>query len=320
MIDVAHLCGTFVDPRQTDAVCKSLDVMGIKPMFADAQPQLKGHWEATGRRPIFLTDADSDPAWHQDKGTCCGQAFGRGTQSMIRWTIKLGSRIGRSDVEIAWEANYIDAKLNPAIGNRALPTGEGCCVPWIFMSGVLTGLLIRGKYASVDLTTVQEMWAWSNSERRSKPLPADLVAEMSKYKMAGAHKIQSIEEAADALAAKYFLERGADRATGAKRDADGMTGTVPCGGHAEHICCLFVDRKGDRVWGERNSWRGSPSSPHGESTFKLADGSEKPVPDGVGGIRDEDIQYYIRTGDLWAGAPPLNCWGWDSVKPSDLVQ
>jgi hypothetical protein len=317
MDEFAHLCGCFVDARETERVCKSLESVGVKPMFADARPGLKGYWQATGHKPVFLTDADADTAWNQVHGTCCGQGFGRGLQSACNYAVKYGSRIGQDQIRIAWEASYIHARRT--IGGDTLGRGDGCCVPWIFQSGVQQGILIRGRY-SKDLTANDEEWAYALSQPRGPQLPADILAAMSRYRLPGAHKVNSLDEAADAMAAGYFLARGADRATGSTRDANGITGTVKCGGHCEHVCLLFVDRSGDRIWGERNSWRGATSQPHGDATFKLADGSEKPVPDGVGGIRDRDVQYYIDHGDLWTAEPPLNLWGSEKIKPSDLVQ
>lgn len=297
-----HLCGCIVDQRETDRVCNSLAAAGCDPILESARPGMKGYWESTGFAPVFLTDYDDDPAWHQDDGTCTGQGTGHAIQTSIRALIKSGNRIGRM-IELAWEPLYILART--VTGRAGGRVGAG--IPQAIEAAYRFGLLQRGKW-SVDLTSPQEDWAVQMSQWGSHPLPADMMRAMANYRLAAGMRVTSLDMAADALAAKYCLIRGGDRATGAVRNADGITRTVQCGSHCEHLCLVFKDRSGKRVWGERQSWRGTPSQPHGNATFKLFDGSERPVPDGVGGLYDEDVQYYIDYGDLWTAEPPETLW------------
>lgn len=312
--DLSHLCGCIIDPRETDRVCNALAAAGINPVAAD-KPGLRGSWERHSRRPVFLTDADNDTAWSQASGTCAGQAWGHALQTAVRYAIKSGDSIGNATVQIAWEPLYVLART--IIGRNSLGRGDGACIPWLAQAGFELGMLARGLY-SIDLTHPQEPWAVKLSQPGAGKLPQDILDAMKLYRLAAGMKVTSLDIAADALDSGYALVRGADRCTGSTRDADGITGTQKCGGHAEHIPILFVDHKSDRIWGERNSWRGTQSQPHGGGTFKLLDGSERPVPDGVGGIRDDDVQYYIDHGDLWTAEPPDTPWGAADVKASDL--
>lgn len=312
----SHLCGAIIDPVETDKVCNALAAMGCDPMLDSARPQLKGFWESTGYAPIFLTDADDDTAWFQAHGTCTGQGWGHALQTSIRYSVKFGNRIG-AIVNIAWEPLYIAARR--IIGKDSLGRGDGACVPWLAQAGYQLGMAVRRPYGSVDLSKPQEDWAVNLSQPRAGQLPQDILKAMSGFKLAAGMKVPNLDIAADALASGYGLVRGADRATGSVRNADGITRTVQCGGHCEHLCIVFKDIKGRRIWGERNSWRGTPSQPHGDATFKLADGSERPVPDGVGGLYDDDVQYYIDHGDLWTAEPPETLWADENKKPSDFA-
>jgi hypothetical protein len=310
MIDPS-LCGCLIDPRETERVMNTLSACGANPCLDSARPQLKGFWESRGKQPVFLTDGDDDTAWSQSHGTCTGQGWGHGLQTSIRWSLTK-NKIGRK-VSIAWEPLYIMARTIIENARR----GEGACVPHLAEVGYRYGLLERKAY-SVDLSHPQENWAVQLSQPGAQKIPSDILEAMRPYPLRAVMQVTDLDLACDALAAGYALVRGADRATGAVRDANGITGTVQCGGHCEHIPIVFIDKYGDRIWGERNSWRGASSQPHGNATFKCSDGSERQIPDGVGGIRDKDVQYYIDHGDLWCAEPgPL--WQDDNLKPSDLV-
>jgi hypothetical protein len=312
-----NLCGCTIDPRETELVCESLGNAGCNPILAEARPSLRGAWERNGRKPVFLTDADDVLAWKQNSGTCCGQGWGLALQTAINWSIKFGSRLGRFPIRIAWEPLYVLGRR--VIGRDSLGRGAGACVPWLAQAGHDIGLLVRGLYRKLNLSRDQEAWAVEMSQPGAPPLSSELLQAMANFKLQAAMKVDDIDLAADALSAGYPLVRGADRATGARRDANGISGTVKCGGHCEHIPIVFMGRDGNRYWGERQSWRGTPSQPQGGGPFKLSDGSERPVPDGVGGIRDSDVQYYIDQGDLWTAEPPLQLWADPDLQPSDLA-
>lgn len=307
-----NLCGCLIDPRETDRVMNTLVACGADPVLASAKPQLKGFWESQGKPPVFLTDGDDDVAWSQAHGTCTGQGWGHALQTSIRHSL-LVNKISRK-IFLSWEVLYAMART--VIDNPR--RGEGACVPHLAEVGFRYGLLERKAYQSIDLSKPQEDWSVRMSQPGAPRIPADLLEEMKNHKLRAVMQVTDLDLAADALAAGYALVRGANRATGAIRNADGITGTVQCGGHCEHIPIVFIDRHGDRIWGERNSWRGSDSQPHGNATFKCSDGSERQIPDGVGGIRDKDVQYYIDHGDLWC-AEPGDLWPDENLKPSDLV-
>jgi hypothetical protein len=306
------LCGCLIDKRETDRVIETLSACGCDPCLDSARPQLKGFWQSKGRQPIFLTDGDDDTAWSQAHGTCCGQGWGHALQTSIRHSL-LVNKIGRK-IALAWEPLYIMARTIIENARR----GEGACVPHLAEVGYRYGLLERKAY-SVDLSKPQENWAVQLSQPGQSKVPSDILKAMANYKLKSVMQVKSLDLAADALASGYALVRGADRATGSTRNADGITGTVQCGGHCEHIPIVFIDRRGDRIWGERNSWRGASSQPHGNGSFKCSDGSERQIPDGVGGIRDDDMQYYIDHGDLWCAEPPMTLWPDDNLKPSDMA-
>ena len=312
-----NLCGCHISEAETDAACNALAAAGCDPIAAN-RPSLRGSWERNGRRPIFLTDADDDQAWLQHHGTCVGQGFGHAVQTSIRYSLKYGSRVGNPDLcRIAWEPSYILSRTE--IGQNKLGAGDGSFVPWICLAGYYFGLANRQKFGDYDLTEDREDWAYQLSQPSDYDFPPEITEAMKNIRLVAAMKVTDLDTAADCLDCGFPLIRGADRATGPQRDVDGISRTVACGGHCEHLPGVFMDRKGRRVWLERNSWRGTPGQPHGGGTFKLADGMEKPVPDGCGGLLDEDVQYYIQTGDLWAVEPPEFVWGSQEMSPSEFA-
>lgn len=308
----ADMLGCHIIPAETERMCQALEDSGVKPFFADAAPQFHGYWKAQGEPGVFLWDWETAllgkflPQWYQARGTCTGQAFGRGTQDAVNLAAWRGSKIGKVTY-IAYEPLYAGSRTARDIGNSSLGGGDGSCVAWLAMYGYLYGLLERGVYGSLDLREPREDLAIAWGQPRSQ-VPAGIVSHLQDHKYGAAMRCRTLDDVADAIASDRPCMRGADRATGAKRDANGMAGTVSCGGHCQLIRAVFKDKRGDRCWVEQQSWRGATSAPHGGGTLKLYDGSERELPDGAGGIRDEDVQYYLKHGEIWAIDSPLQLW------------
>ncbi len=326
-----HLCGAIIDePLRplTDAVCLAFASAGKEPLFADAQPALKGFGEG---KCVLLQDAETElfghtlPSWSQARGTCTEQGTGRAATDSLYWALAKGGLIG-DPVEIASEALYGIGRVQIGKGayGKACPwgaacggrgqrdCGDGCAGCVVAQAAHDYGLLKRGIYGSLDLSKPREDLAiqWSNSGT-----PAMLLAESAAFKIDAAMRATSVDDLRDGVAAGYAATIcGPFTATG-QRDANGMAPLQGCGGHCMEVCGVFVDVHGDLIFQVQNSW--GKSGPQGGGTFKLKDGREVQPREGSCGVRPEQFKTYQSRGEIWLIGRPANPWR--SSKASDLA-
>lgn len=326
-----HLCGAVIGEALkplTDAVCLALASAGVEPLFADAQPGLKGFGEG---KSVLLQDAEVElfgktlPSWMQRRGTCTEQGTGRAACDSLYWAIRKsgGDSIG-SPVEIASETLYGIGRVQIGKGQfgKASPWGvfgnqarnDGCAGSMVALAAHDYGLLKRGVYDSIDLSKPREDLAilWGNNGT-----PASLIAESTAYKIDACMQVKSVDELRDGIAAGYAATVCGPFCAEGQRDANGMAPLQDCGGHCMEVCGEFVDIHGDLIFQVQNSW--GTMGPQGGGTFKLKDGREVQPREGSCGVRPEQFKTYLSRGEIWLIGAPLNPWRNADLKPSDLA-
>lgn len=323
--EIAHLCGAWISPEQTDAVCLALAAQGAEPLFGDAAPQFNGYGEG---KCVLLQDAEEKlfghtlPSWMQTRGTCVSQGTGRGVQDSLYNDLAFGDAIGKP-VQLSAETIYGGSRVQVGKGQMgkaspwgsSRPSGDGSCGAWAAQFVHDYGMLARGVYGSIDLSKAREDLSiqWGNVG-----VPQALLQESAGYKARACMRAMTVENVRDGLAAGYAGARCAQKATHGQRDQDGMLQPSDSGGHCQELCGVFVDYKGRLCFVEQQSW-GAEAGPVGGGMWKLQDGREVQPREGACGIFVDSIQTYLRTGEIWLFAPPKTVWADATITPSRLA-
>jgi len=306
------LCGARIRPDQTAKFCERLARDGMEPHFAQATAKMRpdfrkwadAKWQA--KPQCFLWDAEIKlygkmlPSWIQKIGVCIGMGHGRAWQDSIYWQQAFGVA-PFMPLELAWEFTYTMSRNLPG---KERWKGDGSVGAWAAEAGHDYGMLLRGQYGTIDLTRQREDLAakWAESS-----VPQQLKNEAGGKRAESVMLCKTVDDVRRALVAGYGVARCADRATRAQRDADGFCGIQSSGGHCQALRGVFENRKGRTLFVEQQSWPGT-AAPHGGGPLKLYDGSTRELPEGAGAISEDDVQYYLTHGEVWAMAPPREMW------------
>ncbi len=311
-----HLCGAIIDPAETAAVCEALAAHG-PVSFGDARPDLKGFGAG---KCVLLQDAERElfghnlPSWSQQRGTCVSQGTGRALQDALYFALSsVGGNIGKP-VQLCFETIYGGSRVQ--VGKGKLGSGDGSIGAWAAQFVHDFGLLARGKYGSIDLSSAREDLAVQWGMPRAG-VPQLLITASTAYKSRACMKCETVEDCRDASAAGYGLARCASKATSGTRDANGILRPKDSGGHCQELAGVFEDLRGNLMFVEQQSW--GAQGPQGGGTWKLKDGREVIPREGACAIYADDVQGYLKTGEVWALAPPKNPWRDEDTNPSDLV-
>jgi hypothetical protein len=310
-----HLCGAIVDKTATDNVCLAIASSGAEPFFADAKPGLRGFGEG---KSVLLQEAELKlfgkylPSWNQARGTCVGQGTGRALQDATFWAIAFGDSIGKP-TQLCFETIYAGSRIQ--IGKGWLGNQDGASGAQAAQYVREYGLLARGVYGSIDLSKPREDLAVTWGAPRHG-VPTALLSESATFKAEAAMKCTTVDTVRDAIAAGYGVTACGGMATHGQRDANGMLAPSPSGGHCQYFCGVFIDFKGRLVFVDQQSW--GTNGPVGGGPWKLHDGREIQPREGACGVFADVVEKYLRTGEMWAIAPPVTPWGASDLKASDL--
>lgn len=305
-IDVSALCG-WLENDAPEAVAEYRErcaADGETFGFSAAQPALLGFWKrikSRGGMGVFLQDAETElfgtlqPSFSQNRGTCVAQSGARCQQDTIYGAIVRGevARGVRISVEVAYGISRV------SVGKRALRGGDGSTGAWQYRGVHDFGCVMRGKYGTIDLTEPREDLAvqWGDNG-----VPASLLAEASGHKVSACHFCESVEDIADAIAARYAVQLCCGKLRGMP-NRDGISMSERNGAHATELCGVFIDNVGQDCFVEQNSWGGHFGPP---ATLRYAGGT-KNLRQGSYGVRMDDIASCLqRGGEAWACSIPDN--------------
>lgn len=288
--------------RDDDAVgraCEEMTAAGLVVGFGAVG--LSGHWKRMverGHTGKFLQVSEGNvlagparPCAFQRRGTCVGQGTYRALQDSLYRQIDDGE-IG-IPVEIAYEPIYGGSRVN--IGKGKI-RGDGSIGAWAAQWLAMYGMTPRAMYGTIDLSNPHEELAvrWGNP---GVGVPRDVISASADFKVA-AHKCETTDDIADALAAGYGVAVCADQVYGDTRDQNGMTRPASRGGHCEELCGVFLDANDRLCFQRQGSWgRDWPRGP-GSIRFK---GGALTLRPGSYGVYADDIENGLRGGgEAWA--------------------
>jgi hypothetical protein len=313
----SHFCSAVIDKDETDAVCLAMACAGAEPLFSDAMPQFNGFGEG---KSYLHQEAEQKlfgktlPSWMQNRGTCVSMGSGRAMQDALYSALAFGGNVGKP-IQLCFETIYGGSRIQ--IGHGKLGSGDGSIGAWAAQYLHDFGLLARAKYGSIDLSSAREDLAVQWGSPRAG-VPASLLSESSTYKSPACMKCTTVANVRDALIARCGVWRCANRATHGQRSADGVLRPVSSGGHCQELAGWYIDIRGNERCVEQQSW-GATSGPVGGGPFKLQDGREIMPREGSCAIFPEDIETYLREGEIWAAMSPTTPWQDPTLKPSEIV-
>jgi hypothetical protein len=301
------LCGARWSARETEAAQDAFAAEGL-PTY---RPDLIGFRDG---ETACLWDAEVElfgkmlPSWIQTIGTCVGMGMGRAMQDTIWNAIVYGDQFGYP-VEVAWEPTYAVARTARDIGNGQMGSDPSGNYPaWFARAFRFYGVAIRKRYGAteIDLTRQREDLA-SRWCVRGSSCPQSIIDETKDFLAAACYWPQSTDEVLGCLRSRRGLSRAADRCTNPKRDRNGYSGLIPCGGHDQCWRGVVVDKHGEPFVVEQQSWPGD-QAPHGEYELEDITGQPIELPQGAGLISMDDVKYCIKQGEVIATECPETLW------------
>lgn len=315
-----NLLGCVIDERETDAVCQRLSDAGEVVSFAAGQSSLKGY--GAGKN-VFLWRAEYELTGKlagnisQRRGVCVARGTRTACRDSYYHAICYGDLLG-DYIEIAFEPIYGGSRVN--IGGGSLGRGDGSIGAWAAQWCHDFGLLKRGTYGGIDLTSEREDLAvsWGNP---GVGVPTELQEASDSY-VCDVHRADTVEDIRDGIAAGYgcafcsqTLWQNPSAGSNNRRDGDGMCRPAGSGGHCVAFRGVFVDRRGALCFVHQQSW--GNDCPSGPNRIHTNDHQEIELPPGACGIFAEDVERPLRTGEAWLFRPRR---GWrNSTLAGDVL-
>lgn len=303
--------GWIPDPDGTEKFRDSLRETGPDTAFG-AKPGIRGHWErlkSRGVTAVFTFEAEKEYArflgtpdsrgyldpWCQRFGYCVGAGGTHALQTQYLDSVRRGVIVGEPRL-LSWEFTYSVCR-QIAIRKRMLGSGGGAYGAHYAQAANETGLLPRGRYGSIDLTSSNETLGYRWSQPGGQ-IPREL------YDAAQGHTarcmfLDSGEERNDALAAGYCYGIASWTAWG--RGRDGLFHPAGRTAHQEHDCGICVLEDGRDVRIRRNSHCGK----EGPVRLRYA-GGEIDLPLGAYPVLATEEDRTITRG--------AECWAYDLLE------
>ena len=288
-----ELCGWKPMPAEVDRFLATLP----RPTFGDAAPHLKGVGDGVN---VFLWEAERQvlgkllPAHEQLIGSCVSHGWGRGAQDLMLSQIAFHATPEGWQGEVATEPIYAGSRVE--IGKGQLGNEDGSLGAWAADWVSKYGILLRKKYGTVDLTTLDEQRAKSWGAR-GKGVPNELEPEAKLHPIKQVALCESFEDARDAIANGYPVPVCSMQGFTTTRDSNGF---CKAQGQWAH-CMLFRGcgvAKGNKPflvcqqsWGE---------SPNGPNMITLENGNTVELPQGCFGVVAASADKMLKQKDSFA--------------------
>lgn len=305
-MSLQELCGWINDPAERDRIA----ALQPFPCYGDAADKLKG----TGKgRDVFLwqmeeqiTGKDVRFPHSQTIGDCVSHGTAGGCEDLEYIQIYNAKKNGGNLGEWNWIATeVIYAGGRHEIGRDACGydngrNGGGMVVGWAIEWGRKYGLLPRGKYGNIDLTTYSgdRARAWGQP---GKGCPDELEPEAKKYPIVTASLIEGPDyynQAIDAIANQALIITGSNQLYSQKRGKDGFIVPEGSAGHCTYFRG-FTDNGTRPGIFYQNSW--GQQYHNGPQIIALPGRNEQlKIPYG-GGFVDADVFNKVhRRQEVWA--------------------
>lgn len=308
-----YVPGWVNDQEAVWETIRALESGGVPHLFADAAPNLM---TAEDDAAVFLWAAEEKvlghrlPAWNQGQvGSCVGFGNGRAGQDVMLWEIAAGEPEQWPGAEVSPEVIYGGSRVEVGGGRIS---GDGSVGAWAAKWVKEWGIVVRGKYGSLDLTTYNEATC---RKLGSQGIPSD-VEELAKvHPVTGIALTRNGDEFWGALGGGKPVAICSDR---------GFTTTLKAGfcspsgtwNHCMEGCGRFRHPQKGKCGVIRNSWGGYLSVPSEADRFVdyiAADGTNQKMelPQGCFATTLDVIDGMCRQQDSFAYA---GLKGWEAVR------
>ena len=236
-MNVQELCGWINNPEERDRIAAMQPI----PCFGDAADSIKGSGKGLD---VFLwqceeavTGKDVRDPNNQTIGDCVSHGTGQGCEDLeyvqMYDATKNGGELGEFR-KVATEVIYGGGRIE--IGRGGCGFGDGLVVGWAIDWCRKFGVLARGVYGDIDLTTYdgKRARAWG---RPLAGVPDSLEPEAKKYPLVTASLIEGPDfytQAIDALANQCLIVTGSNQLYSQKRGDDGFITPQGRGGHCTY--------------------------------------------------------------------------------------
>ena len=295
-----HLTGWINEPTAVAESLARMESAGRSVSFAATRSELKGYWQSLverGSTGVFLQDAETElfgqtqPAFHQQIGSCVSMGTARAIQDTAYWALAQRGDIGRP-VQIATEPIYAGSRIE--IGHGQLGHGDGSIGAWAAEWVHNGGMLARGVYGQIDLTQLRDDLA-SEWGAPGCGVPAELEAECRTHLVGACHKLDTVVDMADAIAAGHAVAYCCGRIRG-KPNAAGYAASDSNGGHCTEIQAVLLDTAGRLAFVEQQSWGNYPDI----AIHLQFQGGVKVLRQGSYGVYGDDLSRCLdQGGEAW---------------------
>jgi hypothetical protein len=300
--------GWSFDAEKIAASEERLMQAGQHPRFADGAPSLRGNWKRLQARGFTAVLAQVDELKvrgkyrapnTQARGTCVSQGSSRGAEDVNLSRIADGAIVGR-DALLCFEHLYSYCRQHFGWG-ASHPWGCRCgrCPDGLMGSNgaeclALNGIIERGVYAGVDLTSPREDLAieWGNNGG----IPAQVMSSAKKHTFV-AHRSMDLDEYADANSNKNWGAVCLPVIFTGDHDADGYCTPSGNGGHCTECCGIVLTPNGEDAFVMQQSW---PISATRYPKQILTKGGPIELRPGSYSIRRSVLERYVSQGELWS--------------------
>ena len=292
---------------------RAMEAGGVPHLFADAAPGLlKGDDNA----PIFFWKAEEKvlggrkPSWNQKQvGACVGFGNGRTAQDLMLWEIAAGEPETWPGAEVSPEVIYGGSRVEVGGGRIS---GDGSVGAWAAKWVKEWGVVVRGVYGSLDLTTYDEATC---RKLGSQGIPTDVETLAKVHPVTAVAMVRNGDEFWAAVGGGKPVAVCSDRGftTTLKRGFCSPSGTW---NHCMEGRGRFTHPSKGKCGVIQNSWNAYLSIPAAEDRFIEyvdIDGSVKTeeLPEGCFATTLDVIDGMMRQQDSFAMA---GFKGWESVR------
>lgn len=298
-----EMLGWHRDDEAVDAFTSILDASGTPARFGAAQVPLLGYWKTLTQRGTAHVLAQTYekivfgkflPPDLQRRGTCVGRGTYYAGQCSFVFELANNLALGRQII-LAFEPIYGGSRVT--IGRGQLGRGDGSVGAWAAEFLWRYGMMERAMHGSTDLRTAREDLAVAWGEPNAGP--PQHILELCKQHPMVCHRVYTMDELADAIAAGYFGSYCSNIIWG-DRDRNGMAVPESSGGHCEAVSGVFLSPSGELCFQRQQSWGLLPNGP---TTLATKSGPIQLKPGSYGAYAQHMQRGLDQGGECWVFKP-----------------
>lgn len=244
--------GWVNDSEAVTEVLNDWAAKGMPTRFKDAAPRLMTGVDDT---PVFFWQGEEKvlgkrlDVWNQNPvGSCVGFGFTRAAQNLLLWEIASGEPETWPNAELAPEVTYGGSRVE--IGGGRI-RGDGSVGAWAAKFLMDYGLVVRGKYGTLDITSYN-----ADTCRRlgREGIPPDVETIARVHPVRAAAMVTTRAEVWAAIGGGKPIAVCSDQGFSMSLGSDGYCNTEGEWAHCMQICGRFIHPRRGKSYVIGNSW------------------------------------------------------------------